>query len=306
MIAIKEAKSKILFGSDPESFAAYVKGDSLFALPPYWFRHNDVEIVEEDESHPVFIETGEFKVHEDGAAFEFSVRPSHSPKELFDRIHAAAIETSYRILQWFPKNCLPQLQFIPTIGWDVEHWKDMPMDFVMSTKFGCDPDEDVFNLEKKANVINAAKHPQRYGGGHIHFSGSPNIALDPHQAVRCQVVTSGLAAIFYSPTPDLERSRTFLYGRPGKFRLQNYGKSNPFGSEYAKGFEYRTPSATWAGNWEVASKVLEWAEIGIHELLDNGLGREIVPAIAEPAIEAILTANQDLAGQLLSYVSAKL
>lgn len=307
MLVKTSNKSKILFGADPESFAACERDGKLYAMPPYWFRHEGgIDPIEEDERHPVFIETDEYKVHEDGAAFEFSILPSYNPKDLFGRIQAASEATSFKILQWYPQDVLPNLQFIPTIGWDVQRWAGMPKDFFMSTTFGCDPDDDVFNLQKKAQDIDASKHPFRYAGGHIHFSGSLRIVEDPHFAVRCQVVTSGVAAVFYSPVPQLERDRTFLYGRPGKFREQNYGKKNPYGPEYAMGIEYRTPSATWAGNWGVAEKVLEWAEIGIHELLETSLGEEIVPEVTQPAIEAILTANQDLAGQVLQYVTSKL
>jgi hypothetical protein len=298
------SKSKILFGSDPECFSGYERDGVMYALPPYWFRHNGVEVVEEDERHPVFIQTDEFKAHEDGSAWEFAIRPSFSPHELFGRIQQAASAVSTQILSRFPDDCLPNLQFTPVIGWDVERWKDMPKDFFMSTRFGCDPSQDVFNMMKKAVEIDASLHPERYGGGHIHFSGSPMIAEDPDMAVKCQVITSGVAAILYSPHADLERRRTFLYGIPGNFRVQHYGK-NSFGPNYADGIEYRTLSATWAGNWSVAEKVLSWAEIGIH-ILDSGLGNEIVGDIVDPAIEAIMTANQQLAGEVLSYVEGRL
>lgn len=303
---IKTTQSKILYGADPESFAGYISNGKLYALPPYFFRKiRDVEIVEEDERHPVFIETDEYKVHEDGSAFEFSLRPAFDPIELFDRIQEAARATSEKILKMFPDDCLPELQFTPTIGWDIERWKDMPQDFFMSTLFGCDPSKDVFNLTKRAKEVDASKHGWRYAGGHLHFSGSPAIAEDPHQAVRCQVITSGLAATFYSPHPNLERDRTFLYGIPGNYRDQNYGRKNPFGEAYRKGFEYRTLSATWAGNRDVAMKVLEWGKHGIY-LLESGLGEELVPKIVEPTIEAIMNADQRLAGELLSFVESRL
>lgn len=298
-------KSKILKGSDPECFAGYVSGGTMYALPPYWFRHNGVEIVEEDEKHPVFIETDEYKIHEDGSAFEFAVRPSFSIRELFDRIQEAARVASLQILSRFPEDCLPTLQFTPVIGWDVARWEGMPADFYMSTRFGCDPSKDAFNMTKKAVEIDASLHPERYGGGHFHFSGIPQIWDDPQLAINCQAITSGVAAILYSPHPDLERRRTFLYGIPGNFRQQNYGSKNPFGPEYAHGIEYRTPSATWAGNWEVAEKVLTWGEIGI-EILESGLGEELIPHVTAPAIEAIMTANQELAAEVLQYVEERL
>ena len=160
-------------------------------------------------------------------------------------------------------------------------------------------------MTKKAVEIDASLHPERYGGGHIHFSGSPMIAQDPEMAIRCQVITTGVAAILYSPWPELERRRTVLYGIPGNFRPQNYGKNNPFGPAYAAGVEYRTPSATWANNWGVAERVLHWAEVGI-DILDSGLGAEIAPDITHVAIEAIMTANQQLASEVLNFVEGRL
>lgn len=299
-------QTKILFGTDPECFAAYEKDGKLYALPPYYFRKNLSVKASDDERHPVFIEGNFFKAHEDGAAFEFGITPSFDPKELFEKIQAATTTVNESILREFPEHCLPTLQFVPTIGFEIERWKNMPEDFFMSTRFGCDPDEDEFNLSAKCKVVDASTHPYRYGGGHLHVSGSKKIAQDPHMAVRCMAITAGLAAVAFSPVPDLERDRTFLYGRPGKFRFQNYGARNPFGPAYAYGIEYRTPSNTWAGNWEVAKEFLKWAEIGIKNLLETGLGEELTQEIVDPTIEAILGADQKLAHELLSYVESKL
>jgi hypothetical protein len=299
-------KSRILFGTDPECFAGYLKNDKLYTLPPYFFRKILQVHASDDDRHPVFL-TGEyFKAHEDGAAFEFAIRPSFDPKELFERIQEAAKAVNQQILSSFPEYCLPSLQFVPTIGFDVERWKEMEEDFFMSTMFGCDPDEDVFNLSAQCMVMDASKHPYRYAGGHLHMSGNENIAKDPHSAIRCMALTAGLAAIANSPVADLERDRTLLYGRPGKFRVQNYGIDNPFGKDYAIGIEYRTPSCTWAGNWKVAKEFLKWAEIGIKELLGTKLAAELDKEIMEPAIEAILSADKKLAKQLLAHIENRL
>lgn len=298
--------TKVLYGTDPECFAVYEKDGKLFALPPYFFRKVLQVHASDDERHPVFMEGSHFKAHEDGAAFEFGIMPSFDPKELFERIQVAAQAVRDEILVQFPEHCLPELKFIPTVGFEIERWKDMPEDFFMSTRFGCDPDEDVYNLTAKCRVVDAKEHPWRYAGGHIHISGSEKISEDPHLAVKCMAVTAGLAAIAFSPVPDLERDRTFLYGRPGKFRFQNYGSKNPFGKEYSVGIEYRTPSATWAGNWNVAKEFLKWAEIGIKNLLETSLGEELSAELENDAIEAILNANQKSANELLSYVESKL
>ncbi len=297
---------KILFGTDPECFAGYVKDDKLYALPPYFFRKVLQVQASDDDRHPVFLTGDSYKAHEDGAAFEFAIRPSFDPKELFGRIQEASKNVNEQILAAFPEFCMPTLQFVPTIGFDVERWKDMPEDFFMSTMFGCDPDEDVFNLTAQCRVLDASKHPYRYAGGHLHISGNKMIAEDPHSAVRCMAMTAGNAAIANSPVADLERDRTLLYGRPGKFRVQNYGIDNPFGKDYAVGIEYRTPSCTWAGNWNVAKEFLKWAEIGIKQLLGTRLAEELEAEIMEPTIEAILSADKKLAKQLLAHIESRL
>ncbi len=299
-------KIPALFGCDPEAAAVYVKDGKTYALPPYYFRKVLGVKASDDIRHPLFFKEDFCRLIEDGANFEFTIMPSHNPRDLFDRVQECAKLASERILQLFPDECVPTLQFLPTTNWEVERWKDMPEDFFMSTEFGCDPDEDVFDLSAKCQVIDASQHPERYCGGHIHISGSKMIAKDPHMAVKSMVISAGLASLAFSDVPDLERKRLFLYGRPGKFRIQNYGANNPFGKDYAVGIEYRTPSARWAGNWEIAKQVLKWAEIGIKNILETSLSQSLVPELENPAIEAILNADQSSAKQLLSYVESKL
>lgn len=301
----------LIFGTDPEAFAVYKKDGQLYTLPPYWFRKvlgvsSSLDEKDVEGKHPVFFDNDEFKLIEDGAAFEMTIRPSFSPKELWDRIQECARVTSETILSQFPDECLPILRFLPTIGFDVQRWSGMPEDFFMSTMFGCDPSQDAWNTTKKAAITDASKHPYRYGGGHIHISGSQMIAEEPILAIRCLSITAGVAAIAYSDVPELERMRTFEYGIPGNFRIQRYGKKNPFGKPYAIGLEYRTVSDRWCADWNMAEKVFEWARIGIQEVLENGLYMEILDTVGQSAQEAILSSNKQLATQVLSYVESKL
>lgn len=306
--------AKILYGCDPECVTTYNVGDKIFALPPWYFRRELSVPASADKRHPVFLERNGWKLHEDGAAFEMSVTPSHDPYELFQTVQDCRNTAEKEILSHFTEVCDGKLNFLPAVGWDVERWMQMRRergesfwdDFRMSTQFGCDPDEDIFNLETACTVLDAAEHPWRYCGGHMHFSGSKKIADDYQLAIRCLVVTAGVAAVVFSDVPQLERERTFLYGRPGKFRVQKYGEDNPFGKDYAVGIEYRTPSARTWGDWEIAKNVIHWAEIGISVLLENPHSDDILREITQPAITAILTANQELGQQILSHVNSKL
>lgn len=299
--------TKILFGADPECCSVYEKEGKYYALPPYIFREQlNVPVIDDrNPRHPVFLQNSDWKVHEDGANWEFAVKPSHNPLELFQTIQDAR-KAAEEILSNFTEFCDGKLHFIPAVNWEVGRWANMPEDFFMSTEFGCDPDEDVLNTKAKCKVIDASLHPWRYCGGHIHVSGSPRILEDYHLAVKCMIITAGIAATAFSTFPGLEYERTYLYGKPGKFRVQNYGEDNPYGKDYQFGIEYRTPSATWAGNWEVAQKVLHWSEIGIKGLFETSLGEELVSEILNPAVDAILTVNQPKALELLSHVESKL
>jgi hypothetical protein len=300
-------KSKLLLGTDPELFAGYVKNGVLYTLPPFYFRKHLGVQASADKKHPVFFETKEFKLHEDGAAFEMSIMPSHDPKDLFDRIQECVKMAEEKIISQFPDDCLPTLQFFPTIGFDVERWASLGKEDMMSVSFGCDPDEDAFDLQANSSVIDASQHPYRYAGGHIHYSGSKDIKKDPILATKVLALTSGCAAIAYSDVPKLEKERTFRYGRPGKYRIQNYGPKNPFGPDYSMGIEYRTTSCRWASSWEIAEQVFNWGILGITEILPNAkLAVKLLNDLGSAVVTTILEANQETAIEILDYVRAEL
>lgn len=313
----------ILFGTDPECAAVYLKEITMedgtkklvkFSIPPYYLRKVlGVPAEKQNEKHPEFLKEKNWKVIEDGANFEFTVEPSHNPADLFATVHDAKKAIEERILAKFPDFCLPELQFLPTLNWEVERWnKEISAgildadEFEMCTEFGCDPDEDEFDTTAKGKVLDVKNWPYRYCGGHLHVSGSPLIREDHHLALRCMVITAGLAAIAYTDVPGLEKDRTFHYGKPGRFRVQNYGKDNPFGKDYQIGIEYRTLSASWLKSWAIAEPVLKWAEIGIKNLLETSLGGELTKELVEVACPAILSADQQTARQVLSYIETRL
>jgi len=305
---MSDNSTPIMFGTDPESDSIYFdeKGNKN-VLPPYFFRHYlEVPVDSTNPQHPVFLKGDGYMIHEDGCAFEFAVRPSTNPRTLFDMVHFAKKEFEQKILSQFPDYCLPELEFLPAVGFEVERWRNAGEDFRYATRFGCDPQQDLYHLEVEDREIDASEWPWRYDGGHLHISGSKNIAEDPHMAIACMVMTAGIAAIAFSDVPDLEKQRTWRYGIPGNFRTQNYGENNPFGKKYQYGVEYRTPSATWLKSWSIAEPFLKWAEIGVKVLLEKGLGVELHKEIKQECIDTILSADQPKAHQLLAYVSSKI
>lgn len=300
-------KTEILWGADPEMFATYkdANGD-LCVMPPVCFRRDFGAKVEPNANHPIFMRVDDVKIHEDGGAFEFSLLPDHDWKSLFTRINNAKEEFGKSFLSRFDQ-VDPELQPLPSVKWEVERWSSEGADFEFATRFGCDPDEDafssIFKKRSRSKGFDATTHPWRYAGGHIHVSGVKEIQDSPLIAIRSLALTAGLAAVAYSDTPDLDRERTFRYGLPGKFRIQNYGSlynDIPYSNS---GVEYRTPSVRWTANYNLAQQVFSWAEIGIKNLLVGSLYNELSDEIIVEATHAIVEIDQTKALQLLSHVS---
>lgn len=309
MVTIAQPKSQLIYGTDPEFFAGYKKDGMDFVLPPAWFRiYGGVEATN-DPKHPVFLDamkTDGVLIMEDGVAFESTIRPSGNWQELFDRVEFGRTILSKFILSKFPKECDPDVKVLPTINYEVERWSKEKAKMQMCFVFGCDQDFDADANNKGGEEIDALAHPFRYGGGHVHVSGSPMIKQEPILAIQNLKLTAGLAAVAFSDTPDLDRMRTYLYGRPTKYRPQQYKSTFdniPF-TDF--GVEYRTPSNSWTKSLSHAGELFKWVEIGIRNLLEGGLGKELIPVIGVQASEAIINCNQPLAKELLQYVEAKL
>lgn len=298
----------MLFGTDPEFFSGYLKEDGkLYVLPPVFFRKNLGVSFIENGRHPIFLHGDNgLIIHEDGAAFEMSLSPSTDWRQLWNEVNAGKKLLEERILNKFSDYCEPTVFTVPTIGYEVERWIDEDDDFKYCVQFGCDPDRDAFDTERECKVLDASTHDKRYGGGHIHISGEQVIQENPISAIHSLALTAGLAAVAFSDTPELDRDRTFLYGKPGKFRIQNYRKEFN-GIPYSNmGVEYRTPSNRWTANMNLAEKVFYWAEVGINVLLKKDLLSEVLGTLRTPATNAILECNQSLAAEILNYISERI
>lgn len=302
-------KSTLVWGSDPEFFAGYKKDGEYFVLPPAFLRvYRDVPFVP-DPKHPVFLDAFNdlgVIIMEDGVAFEETVIPDTNWKNLFDRIQIGKKLLSDKILSLFKDDCEPDVLSVPTINYDVKRWMSESPEFKMCLIFGCDRDYDAFNNNQAGRTTNALKHPFRYGGGHIHVSGSSAIKEEPILAIQSLALTAGLAAVAFSDTPDLDKSRTFLYGRPGKYRAQKYSGLFKDIPNTDFGVEYRTPSNRWTHSFEHAENVFKWAEIGIRNLLEQGLGLELIDKIGKDVCDSIVNCDQVKAKELLSYVETRL
>lgn len=301
----------LVYGADPEFGAVYSKDGKKFILPPVFFRENlGVEFTENVDAptHPIFFEDKGLGIrwHEDGSAFELSVTPATNWVELFEKIQLAKQILSEKILKYFPGDCLPELESLPAIGYEVDRWNKMGIEWQLCNVFGCDRDKDVFNVEYEGEVIDALKHPWRYLGGHGHFSGRDSIISDPMGAIASLAFTMGLAATAYSPNPELERIRAEMYGKPGRYRVQEYKKLWNDIPNTHQGVEYRTPSVSWTTSKEIATKVFGWAEIGINTLLEKNLIQKLFPMYGQEVKLAISNCDQPLALEILNQIEKEL
>lgn len=298
MVHVKKSIDEITWGADPEFFASVEVDGVLSVVPPAFFRTALEAVTEENANHPIFKRYGKTIYHEDGGAFEVSTPPSKDWREIWKTISQTKEAFGNDVLSQYAPHCLPQLFSLPSMNWQVERWLDHGPEFAFATRFGCDADEDAFNTEKKCEVLDASLHPKRYAGGHIHISGIKDVEKYPIPAIHSLAFTAGLASTAYSTVPELERDRLFLYGRPGKYRVQHY----PDGTV---GAEYRTPSTSWTDDYSLAEKIFGWAEIGIKSLLCGGLLKELAPVIEHDALEAMMTVNQEKCREILAYIESK-
>jgi hypothetical protein len=280
--------SKLIFGGDPEYFASYKKDNKDYVCPPVHFRKVfGIKPIVEDEKHPVFFNIDGIKIHEDGVAFEFAIKPQHSVKEL----HLGFMH-GLDILKEFVNKFDLDVYTKPTINFDVEKYYDKSDDFLMCLLFGCDPDEDAFNYFQKQFIIDALNHKYRYGGGHLHLSGAKVFQDNPIDSIKAMAITVGNFVVGNSPYPKLEKQRTFNYGKPGKFRVQKYGslfKDIPYTDI---GIEYRTPSNTWTTNLEMSEGIEHWAYKAL-DILENGKANDLINTYSKITIDSILSANQE-------------
>jgi hypothetical protein len=286
----------LTFGSDPEFFASYEESGKEYCVPPIYFMRNGLNPVDiSNPKHPIFVNTKNgLKIHMDGVAFEFTIPPVKKVSELKELIEQGLYELSILVGNFGYK-----VSTKPTINFDVKKFfKQQDMLFQQCVIFGCDPDEDAFDyINYKSMELNVEDHPYRYGGGHLHLSGDDIIKEYPIPAVRMLAMTVGNLCVSQSLFPELDKLRSFHYGKPGKYRIQKY----PDGTT---GIEYRTPSNSWLTlEEEKMNNVFNLAEKAIRILHDVPLARKYLKEYTQPTIKAITTTDKELAERILGEIN---
>jgi hypothetical protein len=236
-----------------------------------------------------------YKIIGDGAAYEVNIKGAcNSPADMWEIVHSALSDLGDKLneisdLELYRK---PVINFDYARFWTEEYMNDKK--FFWSTVFGCDEDKDAFNVDWLCEIQNASVHPVRYGGGHIHTSGDEDIGGYPLPFVKLLALFLGNYNILHSPYPTLEVERAKYYGKPGKYRIQNY-------SNGMTGVEYRTPSNAWLSyNYPVYESMFEMINLALDNLKNPQEGMKLLDELSQPTIEAITTANKGLSRSILS------
>ena len=286
--------ANLIFGGDPEYFASYKENGLDYVVPPVYFRTKlGIKPLVEDKKHPIFFDIDGLKIHEDGVALEVAIKPQKTVTELhLGFIHAIDI------MKEFVGKYGYDIYAKPTINFDVDKYNDESDDFLMCLLFGCDPDFDAWNYNEVQPIIDVLNHPYRYGGGHLHISGAKVFKDNPIDCIRLCSITIGNYVVGNSKYPELEKQRTFNYGKPGKFRVQEYGKLFDNIPNTDIGIEYRTPSNTWTTDPEMAKGIEYWA-YKMLEIMETGKADKIIKDFGTDTIDGILSANQDKCKSIL-------
>lgn len=257
----------IHYGTDPEFFILDAEGRSVPAhlrLP-----HKSAPLGVASEGMP----RGYFSLFRDGYAAEVNVSPSTTIATMMWKVQAACEALRTFVLKEGER--LTTRAGVPvTKQWLV----GAPPDVMES---GCDPSMDAYTGEQKFPAMDMKTAPDRFAGGHMHFSCAKLGARGLHgwsdkeripEKVKLLDLYVGLPLTFLFPTEDSFNRRLF-YGQAGEFRFQDYGTH--------VGFEYRVPTPHLWGHGAVASLAFTAARFVLEGSFkwDEGMAGDLQGAI---------------------------
>jgi hypothetical protein len=96
-----------------------------------------------------------------------------------------------------------------------------------------------------------------------------------------------------TPYAESEKLRAHYYGKPGKYRIQNYPNGDV-------GVEYRTPSNSWLSyDFRTFQKMLELSTLALSNLSNISVARDIIYEYAPETINAITKADSEKSKSVL-------
>lgn len=287
------------YGCDPEVFCfAEVEGEITVISPALLMTKNKIKPVINDPKHPIFIDKENYRWHMDGVAFELTIKkPQNNYRDIY-KIMADSISDLRDLIYSVNYEGLNLgLEITPTIKINQSLYDLNDPLVYQGFIFGCDPDQDALIPDYNCKTVNVFSHPYRYGGGHIHISGNNLLWENYKMAISLLACTVGCFCIAKSEKPEEERKRVLTYGRPGRYRLQNYPNGD-------KGIEYRTPSNSWIRlSRDEYNNLFYLIDLAVNKFLVNEkLSQKIVRAYLESAIYAITEADKTLAERIYSEI----
>lgn len=262
------------FGTDPEfPFSIDIKDKLPMIIPPQSLIEDfGLDFTEDSNEKKQFLSTSHGSVIADGAAFEFNVKPSTTASALLFSIKS--LERSFEMLMQeysFDKESVEEftgrLQYEVVGYFDLDkYWKNRGESFHECVIFGCDQDFQPelyteLGLDHISDkVIDVSAHELRYFGAHLHIMnmGEKNIYINNCEfaPVVCDFTIGLVNTALYRPNTIVEQEKLRLkyYGRPGRYRLQEYGGDT-------QGFEYRPLSNFWLKSKGTVEAILSIADV---------------------------------------------
>ena len=262
------------FGTDPEfPFSIDAKDNLPIIIPPQSLIEDfDLDFKEDSNEKKQFLSTNYGSVIADGAAFEFNVKPAIDASTLFFSIKSLersfeSLMTKYSFEKESVEEFTGRLRYEVVGYFDLDkYWKNRGESFHECVIFGCDQDFQPelyteLGLDHVSDkVIDVSAHDLRYFGAHLHIMnmGEKNIYIKHCEfaPVVCDFTIGLVNAALYRPNIIVEQEKLRLkyYGRPGRYRLQEYEKDT-------QGFEYRPLSNFWLKSKTTMSAILSIANI---------------------------------------------
>lgn len=255
-------KYNVTLGSDPEIFIC-----------------DDNEIVSAEgltngtKQDPVPISAKGHMIQEDGIALEYNIPPSSTVEEFID---------NHKFVQEYLNILITAhgYKFSKERSGEIN---EKYLQTEQATTFGCEPDYNVYLRD--FNEPPNSETNLRCVGGHIHI-GYPNInELVTEKIVKMFDLYLTLPALF----KDNDTRRRELYGKAGSFRFKDFG------------VECRALSNFWIHSEEDMRWVWNQTIKAVNCVLD-GRADDLIEKYSEQAVEAINTANLELADGILMLI----
>lgn len=235
------------------------------------------------------IKTEHGAIFPDGISWEINPNPG-TPDEVLENIKGLFTTTQHVKKLCSTDNATLDFHIVPSMDLDTSMlaiWGDPTL-----TEFGCDPDKSIWPREVNPSDIDAATHPYRYFGAHIHFGfpvENPGVFYQDADNIKRMILLADgylglLGMLFDHKHSYAAKRRREVYGQPGVFRPQPHG------------IEYRTLSNSWTASPQRARLMLRAAYV-LPNLFDSDVPEKIA-GCGSKLRRALITGRTSLVAEL--------